>query len=248
MSLDAELLLAVTGVFPRRAITIEDARAAEGAFMTWGGRLRRWVGNDEQAPFELPKDRDLTKTLDQLAHKLTPQEMAAVTENLTDAGMEADYQLALLGARKYLLDRWPATNVDTAAGPRPMPLPQDEADEVLSLVAVVDDPDRVIDEVEMQSLTPSQAEAFRAVYPALSQALLAGLRVAIIQKGPKWAPSPDREDVFRTLAGLEPEAAIITPEQQESPPAQAGPLKLEQSIKGTQTQAQQTEAPLNGNP
>jgi hypothetical protein len=244
MSLGSDLLLAVSGVFPTEAITVEDARAAEGALITWANRLRRWVGQDDQEPFTLPKDRDPDKTLEKLARVMTSAETAVITADLTDVDLEADYLTSLLAARRYLVDAWPSAVIETAAGQRPLPLSQDELDEILSLVAVVDDPDRVIDEVEMLTLTPSQAEAFRLNYPALSATLLGVLRVALTDRGARnkeWEPPPEREDVIRTLAGLSPEAPIVIPDQISH---DLPPLNLEKAISSTQTRAQRVEAPI----
>jgi hypothetical protein len=174
VAIEAELTVAVTGVLKPTAVDGDTSAAASTLLDTFDRRLRKWVRGTEGKPFEPVKFRDLQQTR-KLVQKPLPE---SVLQDLlkpllvVDPAAAMDYQAVLLRARSFLDTSYPLETIDSVLGPEEMLPAPDKASRWLSVVAVIDDPERMIDEVEMGGPDPSQVAAFKACYPELHQALL----------------------------------------------------------------------------
>lgn len=238
-----ESLLATIGVIPRD-ITRSDLRDAAKVPAEFSRHARAWW-TVERSRFKEPPRIDTAKMFDEVA---TPIDQLQVKRWLDladedDTNMIAGLMDAMEAARSYLVTRWPRITIDTFAGPRPMPLPFDDAAEAASLFAVVDGPRRIREEMDYGSLTPSQAEAFRAVYPSLFDAYrfaLADEAAKITAKNSAWMPDEAQTLMLSVLTNTAPGALTYVAEQPApEPPKQARDF----GAKRTETQADKSSKP-----
>lgn len=244
MSLRSDCLLAVTGCFPKE-ITPRDHLASQAIPDAWSKRLTRWIKNGEQTPFKYTPPKDLDKLFSQLAVPPNEIDVAGWIEGLgiEDAELQADYFMGLMRARSHVVAIWPKFSVETSAGPQILPLSYDDQHEVWAVIQVLDDPDRLLDEVEARTLTPSQALAFRTCYPDLyalaDQALAAAMaEMRAKAKGLQWDPGWEREAVINTLRGKPPEVPLAPP-----PPPAPPKVEVDVNSEREQTQAEVSSAP-----
>lgn len=169
MSLDSELVLAVTGVLKPTAIDADVTAASSALLDAYERRLTRWVRGTESDPFEPPKERDLRKTRLQAQAVVAESTLRELLKPLiaVDPALAVEYQADLLRARTVLDKGYPLETVESVMGPEEMPPAWDKAKRWLAVVAVVEDPDRILDEFEMGSLEPAQVSGFKACYPEL---------------------------------------------------------------------------------
>lgn len=241
MSLASDALLATTGLLPK-AVTPKEISASAAVLDTWTRRMRQFVRKDEQAAFEYRPPVDLEKLFSKLVAPLDEIDVAPWLASFGDdlvAG--AEYVESLRRARKYLVDAWPAVHYETQAGQKILPLSPDDEHEVWSLFQVLDDPDRLIAEMEQQTLTVTQAAAFRDCYPDLYQFADQALNDAmaeLVAKDMDWAPSLEKEAVIRVFRGLPPEEEMVPP---PPPPQPQAELKIE--VDRDKTQAEVSSEP-----
>jgi hypothetical protein len=238
MSVQSDSLLVVTGLFPK-AISPQEHAASEAIPTTFAKRAARWVKNEELAEFkfvEPPKDFD--KLFAKVAEPLTELEVEAWAMGLDpdDLTLQLEFQSSLVGAREYLKNAWPAFNVEGAAGPKLLPLSFDDAAEVWSLFQVLNDPERVLDEMDSRTLTATQALAFRECLPDLYKLVDEAIVAELIEKRAKdddYSLGWERESVLNTLRGEPPEEPYVPP---PPPPEPEGKLKLDPEREKTQEQ------------
>lgn len=238
MTLQSDALLATTGLFPT-GISEKEHIGSQAIPATWPKRLARWVGNEEQTEFVyVPPRSDMEKTFTKLAVPPSELEVVAWFEGIgaDDVELQADYFASLMRARDYVVAIWPKFSIETAAGPQILPLSHDDAAEMWSVLQVLDDPDRIIDELESRTLTATQALAFRECYPDLYALINEGIDAALIDKRAKddafdlgW----EREAVLNILRGKPPEDMPVPP---PPPPQPAGKLKIDAGREQTQEQ------------
>ncbi len=245
MSLRSDCLLAVTGIFPT-VITPRQHVASLAIEQAWQKRLTRWI-NGEQQPFTYVPPKDLEVIWNQLALEPDQIQVSAWLEGVGHEVPEeqADFYTGLRHARSYLVDAWPKFHLMTQAGPKILPLSHDDAHEVWSLIQVLDDPDRMLEEMEARTLTPTQAVAFSEVYPdlyAYANEVLATAISTRLAKDPMWAPGWEWEAVLRTFRGQAPEALPPPPPPAPKPD---GDFKIDANRE--QTQADVSAAPKGPN-
>lgn len=242
MSLNSDVLLSVTGLFPD-TITPKQHVASMGIAEIWTKRLTSWVRNEDPKPFEYVEQKDVDKLFDKLAKPPVELEVEGWFQGVGDdvPGLQGEFFAGLTNSRAYLVNAWPSFNVDSASGPKTLPLSYDDAAEMWSLIQVLDDPDRVLDEMDSRTLTPSQALAFRENFPDLYAHANEVLDTALIDKRSKnddfdlgW----ERESVLNTFRGKPPEEPIKAP-----PPPPAPDQKLKIDPERTETQADVSAAP-----
>lgn len=205
--LATECLLAVVGLRPE-AITSRQIRAATTLPETFAKRAAAWW-TAERAPF---KDVQAPKDLDKLFDDISvPPPQSQLSDWLRSAGDDVelieDLHLALGKARAYLVAKWPRIVIQTFAGPRLMPLGVDDAAEVASLFAVLNEPTRILDEMDFGALTDSQAQAFRQNFPALAAWHRTALQTAAAKRTAKdadWMPDETQEIMLGILVGQPP--------------------------------------------
>lgn len=238
MSLQSDALLAVTGLFPE-TISAREHAASEVVPATFAKRATRWVKTEELSEFVFvePK-KDLDKLFDVLAVPPNELDVAQWVEGLgvDDHELVADFYTSLIAARQYVVNSWPALTVDGAAGIRILPLSHDDAAEVWSIIQVLDEPERVFDELDARTLTATQALAFRECYPELYKIADEAIEAALIEKRAKdddYDLGWEREACLNTLRGKPPEAPYTPP---PPPPVTEKGLKLEPERERTQEQ------------
>lgn len=238
MSLRSDSLLAVTGLFPKD-ITAKEHAAAATVPDTWTRRLTQWVKAEEQAPFVyVPPKADMDKVFEQLAIPPAELEVAGWLEGLgvDDIELQADYFTALMRAREHVTGAWPKHSIDGPTGPRLLPLSQDDAEEVWGLIKVLDDPERLLEEMRCWTLTTSQALAFRTCYPDLYAHANQAIDTAIIDKRAKdddFTLGVERESVLNVFRGMPPEEAPLPP---PAPPAPPGKFQIDPEKDRTQAE------------
>lgn len=243
MSLAIDCLLGVTGLVPD-GVTERERMAAITMPETFAKRARSWWLADEREPYKELPEKNLDKLFDSVAIDPTLDE---ITAWLKDAGddmeIAEDLHLALVAARKYLVQKWPRVVIPTFGGDRVMPLAIDDAAEVTSLWAVLDDPVRVLDEMDSGTLSPSQAEAFRTVYPALYDHYRDALEDAAalrVRKDPDWMPSEQQEIA---LAILTAQPSGVAPYEATTPPGEPPQQKKDLGAKDAETQLDKSAKP-----
>jgi hypothetical protein len=214
--LATDCLLAVVGLVPDE-VTARERRAAAVLPETFTSRAHAWWKATEREKIRDLKTPDLEKLFDSIATPPTQTDVKEwLGEDPEDEGEQAlNLFLSLSAAREYLVNgvradhrpRWPRIIIDTYAGPRLMPLAIDDEAEITSLWAVLNEPTRVLDEMDCAGLTPSQAEAFRAAYPALfahywTELLAEAARLTA--KDPEWMPDEEQTVILGVLSGQPP--------------------------------------------
>jgi hypothetical protein len=232
MSLAAEALLAVTGIFPDEPISPADARLAVAIPKTWRAEAIEWIDQGKSKRFRLPKAPKHAKIRESLVQGLDSDVVATVTSSVADASLIFDYQAALSNAREYLRAQWPMIQREVAAGPPKLVEPgRVEQGRAASLLAVVDEPDRVLEEMRMGTLTAAQADAFRACYPSLAEMLHAiideELRTRRVRDD-DYELHSSKVRVYRHLIGLPQEAPF---KFAETPPAQMAKPSISVALK-----------------
>jgi hypothetical protein len=236
MSLPADSLLAITGIFPD-AITAREHQASQALPAILGKRARAWVKNEEQADFVyIEPKKDIEKVFAQLAIEPSEPQVSAWIEGLDveDPELQADYFMALMKAREHLVNSWPKYSLTGPAGSKVLPLSFDDAAEMWSLIHVMDDVERIFDEMDSRTLTPTQALAFRECYPDLYQICTDAIEAELVERRAKdeefdlgW----EREALLNTLRGAPPEQVTMPPPK---PPAPEPNLKLDPKRERTQ--------------
>lgn len=243
MSIESDSLLAVTGIFPE-TITEKDRTASAAIAERFRTRVRSWVGSEKQGDFvykEPPKDLD--KTFDELA---IPPDRAKVEAWVDGLGLDdpmliADYYLSLTRARDAVVAAWPKLFLNGPSGPKVLPLSADDKEEVWTLIQVADDPEKILDELDAWTLTPTMATMFRTCYPDLYAAANSAANQAISEKRAKnedFDLGPEKDAVLRTIRGMPPEEPFVPP-----PTAPQQPPKIELQPEGSRTQAELSGAP-----
>ena len=249
MSLPSDCLLATTGIFPA-GITPQDHERAAAIPPKWEKRLHAWVKADEQKAFVyVPPKADLEKLFVKLATPPNQLELQETIEGLgvADIEMVADYAgpaSGLTRARDYIVNAWPKFTIPGPTGPKILPLSDDDAAEMWSLIQVLDDPSRLLDEIDAFTLTASQAEAFRTCYPdlyAFADQAIRGEMITQQARHPEFAFTWERESVLNTLRGLPPEEPLVQP-----PPPPKPKADFEVDPEREETQAEVSGAPKGG--
>lgn len=238
LKIAAEALVGVTGVFPQDGpVTREQGRRAERVAKEWRAAVDAWLDQKEPADFKWVKPPDHEKTLEDLTSGITADRGAELVSLLVVPELADAYLQHLSDAREYLRALWPAFELDTPRGPRLVVPGKIERGRVASLLAVVDDPERVLDEMRMGTLTYPQADAFRRVYPRLHEMLVAMIREALALKPKAYVMPWWQERVYRVLLDLKPSMSLSRVEQ--PPPRAANPnISVDTKAEKLQTRAQ----------
>lgn len=238
----AECLIATTGVLPDE-VTDADKMAAETLPARFERRLRAWLGAPQGSFVYVAPPKDLGKLFDKIAAEPMDAELAAWRAGIGQDVPElaALFEAGIRRARDVLTDAWPRVVLTGPEGVRVLELENDDAEEAHSVWLVVNDPERVVQELEGYSLTDSQARAFREAFPALATFVREALEAGIASRRARskaWELGEDREGVLRILFGLPPEAPLIAPPT-PAPPAAA---KVNVDPERIRTQGQASEA------
>jgi hypothetical protein len=242
--IDHDLLLAAVGVVPKSVTDMDRARAARLPAL-FQERAAAWWGLEKAKPYKNIDATDAEKVYDRIALDPDPSELRTwLTAAGDDPGpVEALYDSVKL-ARDYLRINWPRrVTLDTFGGEVSLPLAVDDQAEALSLFAVVNDPTRVLDEMDSYTLSPSQGDAFRKVYPDLAKLHGAALRAGAAKQhagDPQWMPSEAQESELAILTGV-----IVGPVDTSAPQPAAPPPDQQKDLgaKSARTQADASSRP-----
>lgn len=254
MSLEAEALLATTGILSPELVTRDDVRAAEGLPGRWADRISHFLDAEEPRPFrppEPPKDQQALRR--KLQRRLRESEVAAELALFGTSSLVAEYRLLREVARKYALDAWPTASVITLAGPQAAPLALEDWSEVWSITATLDDPDRVLDELDAWSLPPSLVAALAACYPellAMMQEFAREGRVTRLARsmlrGEEWTMRWETEATLRVLLQMPPDAPLSLPAGEPEEQGQETPASPRLRYQLSRTPSERSSGPLAG--
>lgn len=223
-ALAAEALTAITGLFQDGPVTPTQGRLAKALAKTWRAGLAEFLDQKKPKPFRLPKAPDHEGMLDQLTAGVSATRRAALVSQLADPALGEAYLTVVARGIAYLKERWPVLSQDTPLGPRYLPPGKVESGRSASLLSVVDDPGRVLEEMNSGTLTTEQGAAFRSVYPelaAMARTILWQELVRRYKTPEKYSLAFAREQVIRKLVGMPPEVPLsrIEPAKASKAPA-----------------------------
>lgn len=242
MSLAAECLVSVTGIMSPRRVRRADGKEAARVPLEWRREAREWLEQAGERKFRLGPRPDHERTLDSLTRGISTEELADITAEL-EPEAAADYAAQLSNAREYLRARWPALALDTPAGPRLLEPSRSALGEAYAILAVLDRPARVLDEMRMGTLQPPQVDALAAVFPGLLGMLQALVQEEILRQVANrrsWSMPWPKERIWRALLGLQPELPLS--EAVQPPARMANPAPIEIDFRSQASKADRLDA------
>lgn len=247
MSLNGDCLLATVGLVPDD-IEPRDLKAADTLPATFARRMRAFL-TAEQKDFDAREaPSDLDGWFDKVAEAPRAGQVAAWISALgaeEDSDLVAELTAGLRRARDHVVAVWPRVIETTPAGPRNYPLSEDDAADIWRVIRVLDDPESLLDELAMYTLTPEQAKAFRTCYPELYAHADAELDAGLgeqLAKSKNYDPGWERESVIAIFRGEAPEVGMMPA---PAPAPAAGP-KVDFKPATALTQAEASSAPKGG--
>jgi hypothetical protein len=232
-SLEAECLVAFTGIFPTRAPSELEIRGAANYIARVRRRLAAFLDGDEVAPLmwtRPPAQVDLWGDLNKPFDDDELSEWFAGWQG--DPATHVNYPAILQSARDRVKAAWPIYP-DPSLGLHNFELAPDEYGEVWHLCRTLNDPETMFDDLDSLVLLPVQVDAIAAVYPAL-YAKIQSLAMLLVQPfigiegslEPKKNLPMNREEQLRTLLQLANDAPIQT--AGEKPKANVRPASQDQ--------------------
>lgn len=208
MSLTAEALVAVTGIFPEDPLGPADGLAARRLPAEWKEQIRVFFGQEKPRKFRLYPRPAHEATLDKL---LAAPDLGRLTSKLADPELVTEYGVVLNNAREYMRQRWPSLRMDTFTGPRLLEPGWTAMAAVWAVLAVVDRPSRILTEVLSGTLLGEQVQAVKVLYPELWKVLLGTIKErkdAELTKKKSWTVTWPKERVLRIVLELPPDVSI----------------------------------------
>lgn len=208
MSSISEAIVGVTGVLEPEPIDDGTLGAAAELTTPWQRRIKKWVRGKEIKPFARPRIRDWKATRLQLETILTDTQRKSLVKplNKLDPALANDYLADLDRCREFLLTAFPKSEIDSVMGPHELEPNRQALSVWLSQVAVIEDPDRILTDMEMGTLEDSQVTAFEQCYPEIYLELygmvnseLTKIRAEALKKKTEARITFDREATIRIL-------------------------------------------------
>lgn len=245
--LATDCLMATVGLMPDE-VTSRQRAAAATLPDTFASRAASWWTEEKPKKFSAPKVPKLDVIFDKIALPPTQPEVKAWLHESPDDDDDTALllYLAITQARKLLVDRWPRIVLASFAGERLMPLAVDDQAEVASLFAVLNEPTRILDEMDMNSLSPSQAEVFRTAYPELFthyRFALGDGAAKLAKKDPAWMPTEKQSVLLSVLTGRP--AGVLTYEA-EAPSKDKPKQPKDLGASNAETQEDRSSKPKGG--
>jgi hypothetical protein len=159
-----ESLVAIAGVIAPK-VTEAKIEASFRLSSRLARRLDKWMKTPDLRAFELPRDRDAQKTFDSLGSKY---DIEPPVENAFDA---VEFSAKVQECRTELVSRFPISYARDKLQDLPLPLSPDEEQDWLADVSMIEDETRVLDEIEMGTITAGQVELYRKLFPNLYEFL-----------------------------------------------------------------------------
>jgi hypothetical protein len=251
MSLLSDCLRAVTGMFPR-GLDAADIQKAHELPALFERRLKAWLTAPQEPFLYHPPPKDMEELFTRLTAKPTSLESEAWMQVIgtDDPDTSVGFFEGIVRSRVYLVGDlltqqpgiWPTLSISTPAGPEPLPLSADDAGDMAAVYAVLNDPRRLLDEMDQGTLEPAQATAFRELFPDLYDHVGKTLQAAIAEqraKHPSWGVSWQKDGILRVLKGMPPEEQFTAP----PPPPPPNP-KLELHAERDATQGDLAQTPV----
>lgn len=251
MALAAEALLAVTGLFPTDPLGPAEGRDAKALPKQWKAAIDAFLDAATPTKFDMPPHVDWEKTWAKLSAGIDQEQIATVTASLVDDAIDQDFKVTLSNAWEYVRSRWPVYQMDTVSKRAPTLLPPGrvELGKAETLLATLDDPSRIVDEMRSHTLTYDQAAALKGVYPALYDMLKAILDEALDRReGAKkdFTVGHAKETVIRKLWGVPPGVELSRVEPPAAKPGESAPnIKIDFSRQETKAQSLQDTRPAD---
>lgn len=230
MSLVGEALVATTGFLGGlRQVTEEDVRLAEALLTSVAARAAHFIQREKQRPFKMQPQRNVQGIRRSLQAVLTDTAKAEAINGIEPV-LGADYLDTFEQARDIALACYPVTEIPAMNGSIDLDPPEDEQQEWLSILAVLEDVERLLEELEMFALTVTQVSRFRDVYPELHAFMASVFDEEMAERtnaDPKWTLTEDKESALRVFKGMEAEELIrpLPPAIPTRPPPKADDLK-----------------------
>ena len=239
MNLAVEALLATTGIMREEPPGPRDGMAARALPGQWRTEVKAFFDQERPRRFKLYPRPAHEATLDRLTTGVDPQAMAG---RLADPDVVTEYLAVLNNAREYVRARWPALKMQTFTGPRLLEPGFTAMAEAWAILAVVDDPSRLLVEMRSATLLGAQVDAVKTVYPALFQMLLALVeerKQLELTRVRSWSVPWPKERVLRILYALPPDVSIANAPQA---PARAARRDIKIDFTSSQTRAERIAA------
>jgi hypothetical protein len=238
VTLAAEALVAVTGIFPDEPLGPPAGVVARRLPGEWRASVKAFFGQGPRK-FRLYPRPAHEATLERLTRGA---DLPMLTSRLADSELVTEYGVVLNNAREYVRERWPSLERDRFTGPQLLEPGFTQMAAAWAILAVVNDPGRLLVEVLSATVLAEQVQAVKDVYPALH-----GMLVALIDERKKlelarkqsWTVSWGKERVLRIVLGLPPDVSIG---QAPQPPARAAGARINIDFSSAQTHAQRIEA------
>ena len=224
-NLDAECLVAVTGLYPESKPSREQHRIARKYPERLARRVREFLDAEKPAKFKPSKPpKNQTKLHDKLA---TPVDLNAIAEWFTDEpDLGLAYAMVMQAARDKVLASWPVFP-DPSLGVHNFDLGPDELLDVLQELKTLDEVESLFDDMDAFVLLPSQVASFAGTYPELYATVKAAAQKELIPYleipgfvARRKVLDAAKEDQIRVLLQLAPDAPIEL--QPQGQPAQGG--------------------------
>lgn len=164
--IEAEALVATTGLWPSKAPSQRTIVAASGILRSWAGKLSSFL-DGRHARFNWPPPPEPSKLQDDILSIPDQEEIAGWFENMLDPQLAIEYVTVITRGREYLAAQWPHVQMEGIVA-EVLPPSKDQLDRMWALTRTLDDPDSIFEDMQAYALTSSQAEAFRKVYPELA--------------------------------------------------------------------------------
>lgn len=217
MSLEAEQLLAATGLVrvPDRTSLAASKRVLKGltdqllAVLDRNDQARLRV-NDQTERYlkELAKQPDYDACMEAIEAKFGRQ-------------VAAEYQILHQNARAYLLNTYPAQEVDTARGARPQPPDPEKLAQWLLEVDTIEN-QRLVSDLAAGAVMNETVEVFKETFPMMYERLVIELQDEIASRPDDWLPPVWLEMALATFTG-KPQvgAPPIEPAEDAAPKSRA---------------------------
>jgi len=238
--LQAEMLVAMTGIFIQRAPSELEVRGARNYPARVRRRLAAFLDGSEVVPFQWDRPPSQKSLMRDLSEPLDHDETLKMIADL-DVEVGLHFPITLNNARQYILNKWPRF-VDNSLGLHNYELATDEYGDVWHLCRTLDKFESVFDDMDSLLLLPEQVEAVTAVFPEL-MAMVRATAMLLVQPfvsidgitETKKSLAPEREEQLRTLLGVPNDAPIQAETAETKTPAKRNEPREPQNDSDLQT-------------
>lgn len=208
--LTAEAIVAVTGIFPTKPITPDDAEKARELPKKLAAGVERFCRFGDFASFKMPPGLGDLEECFQKLNPLTEEETAIATTGWANPELISAWSFTVNAARSYLKEHFPVIIRETPTGPEWCPPPTSEKGRLTSTYAVVNAPTWLLDDMNRGAMTPEQVHAVKAVYPQIFQRLLGSFDIALREAGAKSKHCPWKHEMQLRVLFEKPPTGLLS--------------------------------------